>query len=364
MDRRDFVAGLLLIPTALSHPVEASRANMDARGNDREPHDPLTVAQTPNHPLVSHGPVTSQADDQIIENLDITAMSGSAITVQHRGVTVRHCRIRHAGGHGILATGAPGLTLRELEIDHVGAANHGPGPAPERDNIHLDECPTATVTGIKASRGSANIYAHACGGLHVKRVELHDARGPTPRGQNVQFDHSPFSVLEEFSAENGPSSWTEDNISIFASDRCIVRRGLVAYNNSPTGDGVMLEGSLDCIVADVDAIHQGNGAFAAVPQGSLPSGGCSFVRCRTRDSYNGPRDGRAAPSSNGLAIYTRISPSASRHRIIGCHYASLANPHNLVWKLTAVQPGWSFTELDFTPRPPLRLDFQWRTDRS
>jgi hypothetical protein len=34
-------------------------------------------------------------------------------------------------------------------------------------------------------------------------LELHDARGSVPRGQNVQFDKSPSSMLEDFSAEDG-----------------------------------------------------------------------------------------------------------------------------------------------------------------
>lgn len=359
MDRRGFLAGLISLPTALAAPAGANDADRDARGADREG-GAAANSRPRNRSLVSHGPVTSQADGQIIENLDICARDGNAITVLHRNVTVRHCRIRHAGGHGVSATGAPGLVLRDLEIDHIGAVRDGVGSNPECDNIHLDDCPTAGVTRVKASRGSANIYAFGCNGLHISVVELHDARGPTPRGQNVQLDHSPYSVLEEFSAENGPSSWTEDNVSVFASNHCAVRRGLVFYNNSPTGDGVMVEGSFDCNVEDVDAVQQGNGAFGAVPQGELGSGGCSFVRCRTRDSYNSPRDGRPAPSSNGLAIYTRISPNARKHSVIDCHYAALANPHNLIWQLAAVQPGWSFTLREFTPRKPVRLNFKWR----
>jgi hypothetical protein len=61
-------------------------------------------------------------------------------------------------------------------------------------------------------------------------LELHDASGSVPRGQKVQFDKSPSSILEDFSAENGPTSWTEDNVSVFRSDRCVVRRGVVSYN--------------------------------------------------------------------------------------------------------------------------------------
>jgi len=143
----------------------------------------------------------------------------------------------------------------------------------------------------------------------MRFLELRDSRGPMPRGQNVQFNQSRNSILQAFSPENGPTSWTEDNVSVFRSDRCVVRRGLV--HNNPTGDGVMIEGSVNCLVEDIDAEEQGNGAFAAVPVGESGCGGCIFRRCRTRQTYNTPRDGRAAPTSKGLSIYTLISPGAS-----------------------------------------------------
>jgi hypothetical protein len=225
--------------------------------------------------------------------------------------------------------------------------------------VNLENCPGAIVTRVKASRGSSNIYAEGSEGVRLSLLELHDARGPTPRGQNVQFNRSPNSVLEDFSAENGPTSWTEDNVSIFRSDRCVVRRGLVSYNNSPTGDGIIIEGGMDCLVEDIDALQQGNGAFAAVPEGEAGSGGCAFLRCRTAQSYNAARDGRAPPSSDGLSFYLLISPGARKHTVTDCHYAALANPRNLIWDESAVNAGWSFTPRAFAPRVPVRLVFNW-----
>ncbi|TIL85946.1 MAG: hemolysin, partial [Mesorhizobium sp.] len=131
--------------------------------------------------------------------------------------------------------------MQDLEIDHVGVPPSGTGPSQNRNNIELESCPDAIIIRVKASRGSSNIYVVDCPGTQMSFLELHDARGPFPRGQNVQFNLSPETSLEEFSAENGPTSWTEDNISAFHSDRCTIRRGLVFYNNSPTGAGVMLE---------------------------------------------------------------------------------------------------------------------------
>ena len=305
------------------------------------------------------GPVESQVDGEVIENLDIVAPNGNGVTVRHGNVTVRNCRIRHARGHGVAGESAVRLKLCDLDIINVGAPRSGAGPAGLFNNVDLDSCPGAVLTRLRAARGAANICALNCEGLHLSELELHDARGPEPRGQNVQLGKSPRSLLEFFSGENGQTSWTEDNISIFESDSCYVRNGLVSYNNSPTGFGVMIEGSSNCTVSDVDAVLQGNGAFAAGPVDDVGCGGCTFLRCRTANSYNAPRDGRPAPTSNGLSIGTHISAGARKHSIVDCHYHALANPRNLVWDLRAVNSGWSFTLKDFVPRTPVRLSFAW-----
>jgi hypothetical protein len=69
----------------------------------------------------------------------------------------------------------------------------------------------------------------------MSRLALHDARGPFPRGQNVQLDRLPNSIAQDFLAENGLTSLTEDNVSVFRSDRCVVRRGL-ARDERPISD--------------------------------------------------------------------------------------------------------------------------------
>jgi len=358
MNRRDVLAGLVALPGSTLIGANAPPATAP-RGRAQRADLSESGTQTAIIALTRSGPVASSADGQLMENLDIEAQSGNGITVTHPNVTIRNCRIRHAGGHGVHAEGAAGLVLQDLDIDHVGAPPTGVGPSEDRNNVNLESCPGAVITRVKASRGSSNIYAVSSQRSRMGLLELHDARGPFPRGQNLQLHDSPNSTVEEFSAENGSTSWTEDNISVFRSDGCVVRRGLVYYNNSPTGDAVMIEGSVECLVEDVDAEQQGNGAFAAVPQGNAGSGGCIFLRCRTRQSYNTGRDGRGPPSSNGLSIYTRISVGAQKHTITDCCYDALANSRNLIWDLRAVNPGWSFTRQAFTPRRPIRLVFGW-----
>jgi hypothetical protein len=348
MNRRDLCVGLVTLPVSrVAMLAEERDQTEDANGSER-------ISLKPS------GPVTSHTDGQIIENLDISVLSGNGISVLHRGVTIRNCRVRHGAGHGVHGEGAADLALRDLDIIRVTPVGLNDRPRGFFNNIELDHCPRASVLRVRAILGSSNIYVMNSDRTHLSNLELHDARGPFPRGQNVQFNRSPNSVLEDFSGENGPSSWTEDNVSVFRSNGCVVRRGLVSYNNSPTGDGVMVEGSFDCLVEDVDAVQQGNGAFAAVPEGDARSGGCIFRRCRTRATYNTMRDGRAAPSSDGLSFYTLISERARRHMIIDCHYDALANPDNLVWDVRSVEDDYSFTPLAFTPHRPIRLSFSWR----
>src|SRR5712672_3220146 len=127
MDRRRLLASLLALPassvvvaeTRLFMPTWAQHGLDDLNGS---------VGRAAMIPLVPSGPVTSRADGEIIENLDVDARFGDGITVVHRRVTVRNCRIRHAGGHGVHATNAAELVLQHLEIDHVGAPGSGAGP--------------------------------------------------------------------------------------------------------------------------------------------------------------------------------------------------------------------------------------------
>ena len=355
MDRRRILASFLLFPFVGVAAHSEQVRNMRLRTRSDLANVALKTA------LIRSGAVSSRFEGEVIENLDVTSFSGDAVTITHAGVTLRNCRIRHAGGHGVHAVGAKGVRLDSLDIEHLGAAPSGEGPSTKTNNISLEACPDAVITGVRASKGASNIYLEGCAGSTVSHVELHDARGPEPRGQNVQFNKCPGSSLTDFSAENGTTSWTEDNVSIFHSDSCTVSNGLVAYNNSPSGDGVMLEGSSDCRVEHVDAQMQGNGAFAAVPSDRRESGGCLFLRCRTAHSYNEPRDGRDAPSSNGLSFYTRNSPGCAKHMIVDCSYFALANPHNLIWERDAVEHRPVLVARAFTPRAALRLQFNWDT---
>ena len=108
------------------------------------------------------------------------------------------------------------------------------GANQDRNCVNLESCPNTMITRVKASRGASNIYVLKSEGTRMSFLELRDARGPMPRGQSDAVQSvAPNSILEDFSAENGPTSWTEDNVSVFQSDRCVVRAWACLLQQQP-----------------------------------------------------------------------------------------------------------------------------------
>jgi hypothetical protein len=216
--------------------------------------------------------VAATHDGQVIELLSIKASpTQPAITVKgFKNVIVRNCLIEHnTAGPGIEFTAATGLTIQNVSVTLVGAPTAG-GPLPSAAAVGVSGASTAglNIERLRTTGGSSGVYLLSCPAAHLRFMQARNARGPFPRGQCVQFDKSPHSVLEDFSCVNDVGrnvSWTEDNISVYQSDNVTVRRGLIDGNNSPSGDGVMVEsgGSTEkgCVirtglVEDVDAVHQ------------------------------------------------------------------------------------------------------------
>src|SRR4051794_4172948 len=150
MNRRGFFTGLWGLPLSKlsAWPVRHTQDRNDAK-----------TANTESKPrLEPSRPVVSRRDGQIIENLDIVALSGPAIEVLHRGVTIRNCRIRHTAGPGIQGENAVDLVLQNLEIARVVQIESDVRPRHACNNIDLNHCDNATLRRIRASRGSSNIY--------------------------------------------------------------------------------------------------------------------------------------------------------------------------------------------------------------
>lgn len=303
--------------------------------------------------LTASGPVVAAKDGQVIENLRITSKSGAAVTVDGRsGVTIRNCEIRHKGGPGIRFSNAKNILVENVAVVHDGAPAAGKNSSEEQNNISGESSTGVVIRRVRLEKGSSGIYLDRCPAARVAFVDGHDFRGPIPRGQLVQFNNCDGAILEDFSCENPQAtSWPEDNVSVFQSAGVTVRRGLLDGNNAPTGVGVMFEqsdGSSGGLVEDVDAVRMGNGCFSG-----YPARGVVFRRTGCRDNICTDQ-GRGEPASGGLAWAG--SPQSSNLRIEASKYFDLCA--GLVWD-ESVFDAIQLDETDFTPRPPLRLDFCW-----
>ena len=277
---------------------------LDAAGDDAGPRCDLTPSP----------PVTVAQDRQVVENLWITSTAGPAVVVQgHQGVVIRNCVIHHAGGPGIDFAAADNLRIEDVSIINDDAPERGANPSESLINIHGYQSTGVIIQRAKLERGSSGIYLLESPGAHLSFLEGHDFRGPFPRGQLVQLDKSPDAIVEDFSAENPPdTSFPEDVISVYQSARATVRRGLIDGNNSTAGVGVMFElsgGEEVGLCEDVDAIHQGNGAFSAYPGIDV-----TFRTTRMRDNICSDQ-GRGLPlCCRGRVIRRALTACGSRTR--------------------------------------------------
>ena len=300
--------------------------------------------------LAPSGAVTVSRDGQVVENLLITAATGSALTINgHANVIVRNCEIRHCAGQGITFSNATNVDIHDVIVIDTCAPASGTLPDANRANISGFGSTGVTITRARVTRGSSGIYLNMCPAARLSFIEGHDVRGPFPRGQLVQFNRCDGSLLEDFSAENPPStSWPEDIVSVYYSNFVTVRRGVVDGNNSRTGDGIMFEHSDDGLCEDVDSVNQANGCFAAYPgnRDVFRNTRCKDIVCTDQ--------GRGAPSSGGLAWAGE--PTSTLLRIETSSYQNLCGGR--VWDRTTFSVV-DLTAATFTPRPPQRLAFCW-----
>ena len=300
--------------------------------------------------LTQSGPVTSTADGQVIEGLDITAPDGShGVTVTHANVTVRRCRVSHRLSDGIRASGRA-VSIQDVIVNYRAPATGY--DTPSGCNITVYGGGASVIERARVSGGASGVYCVDTPGVIARYIQGVDMRGPSPRGQLVQFDKCSGALLEDFSCVNDDAtSWPEDVISVFKSHNVRVRRGLVDGNNSQDGVGVMFEGSNGGLCEDVDALRQLNGSFY-----SAGSADVMFRRCRSKGQRNADC-GRGLPSSNSLTFGS--IDNSSNIIFEDCSHFSQANPGNIAWGAGLNYAASQILHRDFTPRPQLNMTWAW-----
>lgn len=295
--------------------------------------------------------VKSASAGQVIENLDIYVDSGDALQITHDNVTVRNVRIHHKTGDGISVNGADGVTIQNVEV-----INSDPpvGQNPETSagiiNINTYQAADLTIDNVTVRGGSSGIYLLESPRATITDVDGYNFYGPFPRGQFVQFNKSPDGLLQNFyTLSPANSSWTEDNVSVYYSPNVTVRDGVIDGNNSPSGVGVMFEGTSDGgKVINVDTIHMGNGAFSSY------SNNVTFEDARTFDGILA-NQGRGLTMSNGLSW----NHSGTGISILDSTYTNPANPRNISWGETPAVVKDISQDAAATPMAHITNDWNW-----
>ena len=294
------------------------------------PTSPTPTSPTPtpdSAPAVRLTKTTSQIkstrDGQIIENLDIWVDNGHGIQVTHDNVIIRNVRIHHKEGNGINLTGASGVRIENVEvINSSPPSGINPESSSKLSNIETLNSPNLTIRNVTVREGSTGIYLVDSPRANIEHVEGYNFHGPFPRGQFVQFNRSGDSSLKDFYAFNDPGrSHVEDIVSVYSSPNVKISNGVIDGNNSRTGVGIMFEaGSTGGRVTNVDAIHQGNGAFSSYVSNVV------FDDTRTFDSIHADQ-GRGWSASNGL----HWNVASGGVSILNSTYTDPGNPKNIIW---------------------------------
>lgn len=215
--------------------------------------------------LTASGPITVTANGQVIEYKDITA-TGSTNGILCHGydnVTIRFCQITHDAGHGIDAAQADSLTIDNCKI--VCSDLTSPHST-VRNNLQLYQCNDLYVHRTELNGGSAGAYVHQCPSAHFKVIEARNARGPSPRGQFIQFDNSDNGMVQNLYGKNNitasPISYCEDNVSFYQSDACTLKDSNIFGNDACSGFGVMFEGCSGGLCTMVETNEMANGSFS------------------------------------------------------------------------------------------------------
>jgi hypothetical protein len=313
--------------------------------------------------LTASGPITITANNQLVENLDITVPLGSTLNgITANGfsnVTIRNCNITHSANCGICFTNCPFMTISRVNIVYGGPQATGsqiPGanmsnPTCNNNNIAGALSPMSSIDNVRLVNGSSGIYLNQCDYPVLTWIKGINQRGPGPRGQLVQFNTCLNPFISDFSNYNDPTnSYPEDCLSFFASPNFRAIRGILDGNNSVSGCGVMAEHfSNGGVVMDVDTINQSNGSIFF-----YPSNNCSNIRNRTMNSI-AVDQGRGKPSSNCL-VYG--ASGCTGNQIVGATVYNLGNPGNVLWD-SHCYTSHDIKTAPFTPRQQLTVGFSW-----
>lgn len=336
--------------------------------------------------LASSGPLNITQDNQVIENLSITAGTGDGCAIRALNVsnlTIRNVDIRHAN-IGICAQDVSNLVINDVRLSSTSAPAAGPhcdhgvseckftkskwANPDNRLAIKLNRAPASILKRISINKASGGVFTYKAHNTKIYDVVCTDIRGPYPRGQCVQFVNTNDALLKNFYSKIWKNqSRSEDNVNMYQSDNVLITDGFIDGNYSINGVGVIADtGSDNAHVRNIDLI---NTTVVAISVWSNDEAqvGKNFLaeNIRAKDTHCDSRDGYK-PSSQGLVF--GMHPKASNPRYVNTQYFNHCRS-TVTWCVPGsycskgIGGSIDIREADFTPKAALALVFPWESRR-
>jgi len=160
-----------------------------------------------NSNYTSSGQIVVTSDNQVISHKHISATLAPGINTNgHSGVKIDDVIVVERGKYpGIYVNGGSNISITHADIVNAGVPASGAAPSANMSNISCLSSSGLTVSNVRLTTGSSGIYLQSCPNNNLSYVEVHDQRGPFPRGQAVQWNASGPGSLVNFSDELAPT---------------------------------------------------------------------------------------------------------------------------------------------------------------
>lgn len=348
----------------------------------------IVVPEIPTPPpdMDQSGTITLSSNGQVVSNKIIFADTNGIVGTGLSDIVIEDCLIYHNRARGSVEARGIKLTncvrpiIRRCEIINAGAPDRGPLTSVSQANIYVESGSDLQVTSVTTRRGSTGIQMAGLNGSTITNHENHDARGPYPRGQAIQWNtctgtHTATNVSDE---SIPGTSWNEDNFNIYRTPNVTINGVYIPMQSDGlSGRGFVIEGepSIGCRIENAELRYTFNGAGGGFQAGL----GNVYSNIKVED-YN-RYSARALPGSSNTGstlpalVVTAFNPLAITHTTVDFIYYGIParTPNGTamqtwlrnIWYNTTVsgvpQGTGTVTETDWTvSRSAVRNTFAWR----
>lgn len=258
-----------------------------------------TALMTPG--LSPSAPVVISRNNQVVQNTRITVNTGVACVynngfsgVQYLNSICHHSWPTDAGaagnanGRGYEGFNNATLLIKNIKFIKDFAPATGASSNENNQHIYVEGGSNVTIDNVYGVNGSSGATLRTLTtATTVQWARFDNMRGPFPKGQAVQFSDVANPILQDFFFyQDNSVAWSEDIVNAGGTTGGgAFRRGLIVGVNSPTGAGVLLEGTgAPTPVSDIDVMAWNNQGVSVEASGSGAGLGTTFTTARVRDS--------------------------------------------------------------------------------